>query len=377
MSKLLEQGSFGCIFYPGIDCQGKFHINKKVTKIQKNNVFSKKEIMIGNKVKEIDRYTDFFVPISDSCEIEIGEITDEDIKKELKKCEIISKNKTFPFISMSMPYIEGGDLLDILNGDSDNKEVKFSKLFASYYRLIMALKLLEQESIVHFDLKGNNILFDSVEQSPKLIDFGISFQSSELTQDKWTEAFYAFGTEYYIWPPEVHIICFLIHEERSILTLDECKMIITECIKENTVFSFFTENERTELERKFLKRFEKHIGKNRNEVIKDLIKASHTWDNYALSLLYLNIIRRLFPETEDGNEFIQKMSDLLKKNVSTDYLERLTLNETMNEFEKIIQSDIKTSKYYDLMEQLKIEEASKILKQETKYLTSIRNTNIN
>ena len=44
-SKLLSEGGFGCIYYPGISCNGKSLYNKNVvSKLQKNDETSKNEI---------------------------------------------------------------------------------------------------------------------------------------------------------------------------------------------------------------------------------------------------------------------------------------------------------------------------------------------
>ena len=58
MVKLISQGGFGCVFYPSIQCDKKSPSNKKmVSKIQKNNAFSKKEIDIGELIMKIHFYT--------------------------------------------------------------------------------------------------------------------------------------------------------------------------------------------------------------------------------------------------------------------------------------------------------------------------------
>ena len=51
MSKLLAQGGFGCIYYPGINCDGKSikEEYKIVSKLQKKNYTSDNEIKIGEE----------------------------------------------------------------------------------------------------------------------------------------------------------------------------------------------------------------------------------------------------------------------------------------------------------------------------------------
>ena len=45
MSKLLSQGGFGCVFYPGVKCDGTSNPDKKVvTKIQETILMRKMKI---------------------------------------------------------------------------------------------------------------------------------------------------------------------------------------------------------------------------------------------------------------------------------------------------------------------------------------------
>ena len=48
----LGQGSYGCVYYPGIDCKGKKNTKKTVTKVQEINFYSKNEKIIGFFIKK-------------------------------------------------------------------------------------------------------------------------------------------------------------------------------------------------------------------------------------------------------------------------------------------------------------------------------------
>ena len=58
MSKLLSQGGFGCVFFPGISCDGKSQTNKSiVTTLQKKDLTADNEINIGKLIKTIKNYS--------------------------------------------------------------------------------------------------------------------------------------------------------------------------------------------------------------------------------------------------------------------------------------------------------------------------------
>jgi len=369
MSKLISQGGFGCVFYPGIRCNKKTQTKKKVvSKIQKNNIFSKKEIDIGALIMNIPNYEKRFVPITKSCDIDIGKITDRGIKKELKKCEVISKINKFQYVSMSMPFIEGGDLIDILKS-SERNSVKISKLLSAYFELLGTLEILQSENIVHFDLKGNNILFDLNEQLPKVIDFGISIQLDKLTPENRKHTFYSFGPEYYIWPLEVHFICHLVLISDEI-TKEDCNNIIKSGIENNSMLS---DKERIEFKERANIQFRQFIGRPKEHVYNELIKHAKTWDNYALSIIYIHILDNLFPSKDNDNLFSVKLKELLMINISPNYLERYSPVKTRELFKEIIQSKTPIPLYKKAVENMNPLKASKMLEHETKHLASIRN----
>ena len=53
MSQLLSQGGFGCVYYPGIKCNGKTDPRTNVvTKLQKMDFNASNEIKIGEMIKK-------------------------------------------------------------------------------------------------------------------------------------------------------------------------------------------------------------------------------------------------------------------------------------------------------------------------------------
>ena len=59
MAEMIDQGGFGCIFYPGLNCKSDFTKKSKkiVSKLQHNTFNARNEILIGSKIKEIKEYT--------------------------------------------------------------------------------------------------------------------------------------------------------------------------------------------------------------------------------------------------------------------------------------------------------------------------------
>ena len=368
MSTLLSQGGFGCVFYPGLDCdKSNGELNKKtVTKIQKDNFFSKKESHIGKKILRIPNYIEHFVPISETCQIQIRKIEDKKFKKDIKKCEIISEQSKLPYVSMSMKYINGKGLLDLFDDLDQDNRIIISKLMSSYYHLLTGIEILQQNGIIHNDLKSDNVLFDLDSQLPKIIDFGISIEKEKLTDENLKDYFYAFGPEYFVWPIEVHIICYLLHEMPESFTEEMLHEIVRDHVEANKTY-----DDKIKMKKKCIQSLKKFIGNKSKHIINELLKMSKTWDNYALSIMFLRILRTSLKEKDD-NVFFEQFDDLLTMNASPDFSERKSILETRIKFNELKDLNIKPLEYDKIIKTLNRTDSKKELVGDSIQLETIK-----
>jgi hypothetical protein len=76
----------------------------------------------------------------------------------------------------------------------------------------------------------------------------------------------------------------------------------------------------------------KFINKPLIYITNEIVKCYTSWDNYRLSILYLEIIAKHFVLS---NKFIQNMIKLLLINVQPNPLLRLSISQTIHTFEEI------------------------------------------
>lgn len=212
---LLAQGTYGCVYYPGFTCTGKIQKKKYVTKIQKNNETLQNELEIGDKIKKIKLYENYFAPILKQCPVSISKLQSQ-YPEAINQCKVISeelnpqpqssqqqqqqqnggKNTVkMPPSTPPPPTSEGGFNINkikyILGKDLDQtfEEQKLlpdseyyipSFLLDTYDYLSKALKKIQKENILHYDLKANNIIYDKESNIPIIIDFGLSIQLDKI-----------------------------------------------------------------------------------------------------------------------------------------------------------------------------------------------------
>lgn len=351
MSKLLSQGGFGCVFYPGVKCDGTSNPDKKVvTKIQEDNFNARNEDKIGEKIENIPNYKLYFLPVISSCPINIRKID----RTAISKCEIIKENTNY--VAMDIDYINTVNFTDVLQNVTSKRLLLL--LYQTYKYLLNALKLLQEKSIVHYDLKLDNLLFVKSTNQPRIIDYGISIPMDDVTQKNMKDYFYVFAPEYYIWCIEINMINYFIHEKRNTLTEREMKIVVDLTIHNNPILQLKKNEIVEEYRKKAYDYYKQFIGMDSQSIIKKLKEHYKSWDNYSLSVLLTSLINKLFDRDEDKNPYILGLEKLMLRNIHPDPSKRLTVAETSSKLDEVLYEDGSVSSYLSLSNNIKKDKRS-------------------
>ena len=361
-TKLISQGTFGCIFYPAIECDGSISKNKKyASKLVKNNKTDLNEYLIGKIIKRIKLYEYYYAPVTNMCSINLAKID----KRERDMCKIIrnrnskgpglytpsSLESTSSYAVMKIPFIENISIIDYFtHPDTDKKEI-LTYILYSYDYLLQNIETLNKNGIIHFDLKLSNILIEKSKKIPIIIDFGLSIPLDDIRPETYKKYFYAYSPSYYIWCIEIHIICYLV-KVNPVLTKDALVDLINEYVKNNIGLKIFSDT--------FVRRFRdtavdyytKHIidtGETRDEIIKNLLQYIPTWDTYSLSLMFLCFIQFISFHGFIHNKLIIEFSKVLLLNFHPNPEKRLSFDETKKKYNAIFNVDETTESYKKLL----------------------------
>jgi serine/threonine protein kinase len=336
MSKLINQGGFGCIFYPAIECDGKISKNAKyASKLIRKDKRAMHEYNNGKIVKQIELYEYYYAPVVNMCNIDLAKID----KREKDMCRIIKKGSSKlddngEFAIMKLLYIKNVDMVKYLTRDGvENKEL-ITYILDSYEFLLNNLKILNDSGIIHFDFKTPNILIEEKTKTPIIIDFGLSIPIANIRPEMYKMYFYSYSPKYYIWPIDVHVICYLVNM-KSTFTKDALNELINTYVSSNTALRIFSDNFVDRFTKLAFDVYSKYIGVSANIVIKELIKNCKTWDNYALSIMFLNLINFISSDGFTDNKLTIEFSMTLLLNIHPDGRKRLTYDETKKRYNKI------------------------------------------
>lgn len=360
--KLLAEGGYGCVFTPGINCDGSIMKTKKyVSKIQRYDSSARNEIKIGKKIQELNGFEDHLIPILKYCEIDIASIED----KDKSKCSVFKKKKTKDFIVMKLQYIEGSDFMDYLINQKNSVQL-VSNIIQSFNHILKSITMLVSKDIVHYDIKGTNILFDINKEIPLLIDFGLSVEINKINKTNLKEMFYVYAPEYYIWSLEIHYLCYLTNTNKE-PTNDELKEIAKKYVEGNKAIQRnFSPDFLKKYEKKCAKQLEKYNKLSFEERVDKILSYWKTFDNYSLSIMYLKFLHYININGFIDNQFIIFFSKLLLRNIDPNPDNRLNLVETLHTFNTFLyQKNINNIKTFEQLTDSFIENKIKIDKEVT------------
>ena len=368
MTELVNQGAYGCLYHPGIECNGKTMDDQRyATKLVVKDEVADNEVAIGNIVKGIVNYVVNFVPVIDTCAVKLEKVHRHN-PTALNKCDIVPKEakgtkkkakgaKTDPkFILMKMPYIDSLYFYEYIDAMGDNKKKIISCIFDTYSYLIESIEQLVEHDVVHHDLKLQNILMNLKTDTPIIIDFGLSIPMKRVEEGDafWATHFYKYAPEYYVWPLEVHLINYL-QNETDVLSHDDVTSICERFVNANVALSIFSKGFRARYLKMCIEQCDQWIGVDRVTARTALIKGWSTWDNYALSIAYLQNLE--FISSKNGftnNHLVIDYVKLLLMNVHPDPARRKTVSDTKRAFTDMFYMNKNVETYDNLVENFNV-----------------------
>jgi serine/threonine protein kinase len=313
--KLINEGTYGCIFHPGINCRGKKEKGNYLTKIQKNAQTVENEYKISSMVRKIKGYTRYFVPIVKQCPVKIAKTYFNEVRQcELFRDEDDDKLAKTTYVSNKIRYVGDTNISNHITSQ-DTVYGFWKELLETHTYLLKGVEKLLTQNIVHYDVKYNNIMFDSKLGKPVFIDFGISLHIPSLKPHNMKDAFYVFDT-YPYWSLDVCICNYMFRElgyEKSTLTkitTNDLELIldvfiygyekrtkdgipeIENGIFSNAIFSQHPEVIIADFKKRMLEYYSPFIGNTWYSLYVHYIEKEiyKTWDTYALAVVYLFVL---------------------------------------------------------------------------------------
>lgn len=196
--KIRGQGTYGCIFQPALKCRNKKGKKNVQDPTMVGKITSKgdaeNEVEIAKLLNTLPNYSSYVI-------VSTGELCIPKVKqeeKDLDQCKFYKGKPIQETRQLVMPW--GGYPLSRINLDP------YVFNFYTFMENILACgTFLVINDLCHFDIYGQNILFDS-KNVPRFIDFGFTFQPSKLKLSDLPLRWRQIGLDYDTESPEVSLM---------------------------------------------------------------------------------------------------------------------------------------------------------------------------
>jgi serine/threonine protein kinase len=172
--KLIDEGVYGCIFKPSLQCKDKpTQLDKSSDDLPISKLIVKKyadrEFSIAKTISKIPLWKNYFIVSESICSPAASQK-----EKDLDNCDVLDDQKLSDFKILKMPF--GGQPLNVYRFNLQTLD------FMTFIKhIIEAGALLNLFGIVHRDIHHGNILIDENEV-PRIIDFNLSiFVEKDIT----------------------------------------------------------------------------------------------------------------------------------------------------------------------------------------------------
>jgi len=304
---------------------------KKIHKIVKIDFFLENELTNQKKINKINNKKNYYYLCENSKELKITTINED--SRKIKGQNIIKDNTILlEFEDRQIIYLK--PYLKELN--SSTKYILTIIIF--YKHLLNSINLLVHNNIFHNHINFDSIVVDKFE-NPLLTNFSFSIDYSRNDIPQYIKHFImAYEPTYLEWPIELHILSYLLTNKLNSLSSHNIEDIIHEVIKNNIILNTFGDNVVSSFREESLQYFKKYVNQSYEYILTDILHYSHTWDNYALSILFLRILIGIHRTIEIKNKFIILFMKLLVYNIHCNPSKRRTIDLTIQQFDSLLDS---------------------------------------
>ena len=290
--------------------------NAAVHHVVSSTFFSLNEIANADKIRELnDRSVNNRFYIFDTVErLQIAEILEAtDIHMDTGIINSNTDKLLLTFEKCNLTYLD-------IHLKSLSCSRKYILQLIEFYRyLVGSIDLLVCNKMVHNNINFNTIVVDGAFNLPILTNFMYSIDFSLLQKIDFKQYFLLKKLNMFC-PVEFYLLQYQLTNNLSSLSLYNIETVLKQFIKDHSIFLNVLNvlNDDAKLLDDGLKFFARYTNKSFDENLTETFTHCWTWDNYALSIVYLKILIGLQRVINASNKFIISFMKLLVDNIRLD-----------------------------------------------------------
>ena len=271
------------------------------------------EITIANKIRELNSKNDFRFYIFDKAErLKIGEIGPYNLDANIVRSN--AQKILLSFVKKDLVYFDA--YLSALS----SPKIYIFQLIESYRSLLRSIDLLVSNNLIHNGLNFDTIVFNSKIIKPILTNFMFAIDIQN-TGFNWSQYFLQRKLTRFC-PLEFYLLQYQL-TNNQVLSVYNIETIVKQFVKDHNLLDLNID----------FNYFAKYANKSFLKNLEEALKYWKTWDNYALSMVYIDILKNTFLKKD--NKFISYFMKLLVDNICLDPSKRSLPNILL--FEDLLQ----------------------------------------
>jgi len=358
--KVIGQGTYGCVHYPPLLCNGsKTRDLDQISKLMRSSE-ANSEMDEYALVANVDRNREFYLGQPTLCKLG----TMKSNVKAIRACNMSSSVFENYNDYMLMLMKNGGDSLKIFSQNMKNEEVnesnkkKIQNFWISCQKLFLGVNTFLKGDIVHHDVKHQNIVYHSENNEVKFIDFGLMTRESKIIEKLKKEGFWL-AMFHWSFPLELGYLKKKDFTAMSKKTdseklqhigklIDEIKKYknssdLSNASKEaNAFITFLNEVHCNDTSHYCTKTFENIMDDylltlksiNTKQYKKIVEKSYNTVDSYGLGLSLMYVLNRVNKFMD--NEFAKQMGELFYNMYHPNVLVRYDIETSLSKYEQLM-----------------------------------------
>lgn len=349
-SKVIGEGSYGCVMKPSLPCKNKtISYKNKISKWMLSEA-AVKEIQEYALVEQADKNAEFSTGQPIICSIKESKST----FKAISKCKLINKkfkNKTMKEIAAESSLLiigDGGlDLEKWIKSKKKWDKKAIETFWREAIRLFRGLQVFQQYDLVHHDIKPQNIVYKEQDKRLNYIDFGL-MRSLKTEGAKCRDINRCRANPHWNYPTDVFLMDRKLFNDLAKQNIEQRQKTFDAYIEhlrtnKNTSFvnAFYTLLKYMGVSQEDKNRFyERHMIDFRELLLKPgtfdtfLDKSLAGFDVFGLGFTLMYVLARVKPWMEVRT--VTAMEDVFFKMLSPNVYKRLTATQALAEYQKII-----------------------------------------
>jgi len=217
-----------------------------------------------------------------------------------------------------------------------NPKLFIFHILDSYKHLLDILTKINENNVCFFNLSSINIHFhDNYRPFIKNFEKSIIIKETNIYFIDYITNIIENTSDFINKPLEAHVLFYLIKNDEITLSYTLIETICDNYVKQLNILDFFHEIDKNIYKKMCIESLMNYINKPKNSIIIDILKNVNTWDNYSLSILYLHLFCNIIQNFSLKDTFINKLPNILFKNIYPNPLKRETLKNTQKNYDKV------------------------------------------